>query len=82
MGDCRAMAKNREIEKWAYDVIMSLPVQFREQALIGYNKTYSEAYHKEDVVHKKENAATFAANSRLRRFRDRIKEKGYKIKGA
>ena len=56
------MAKDREIEKWAYDVIMSLPVQFREQALAGYNKTYSEAYHKEDVVHKKENAGTFAAN--------------------
>lgn len=76
------MAKDREIEKWAYDVITSLPVQFREQALAGYNKTYSEAYHKEDVVHKKENAGTFAANSRLRKFRDRIKEKGYKIKGA
>lgn len=61
-------------KKWVAQQISGLPPRFRGKAKIGYESAYLEALDAEPVEHKKENAARFAANSRLRAFVKRVNE--------
>ena len=58
--------------KWLEDQFRKLPPEHRSRAAEGYSKTYSEALEREPAEHKKENAARFEANSRLRRYVNKI----------
>ena len=58
--------------KWLEDLFRKLPTEHRSRAAEGYSKTYSEALEREPAEHKKENAARFEANSRLRKYVQRI----------
>ena len=58
--------------KWLEDLFRKLPTEHRSRAAEGYSKTYSEVLEREPAEHKKENAARFEANSRLRKYVQRI----------
>ena len=58
--------------KWLEDQFRKLPQEHRNKAAYGYSKTYSEALEREPAEHKKENAARFESNSRLRKYVQRI----------
>lgn len=54
--------------RWLSDQLAQLPLRLRERAAAGYSAAYQAAYESEPMEHKRENAARFAANSRLRLF--------------
>lgn len=51
---------------WLQQQLKRLPHRAREKAREGYEAVYKEAYDAETVHHKKENAARYEANCRLR----------------
>ena len=61
-------------QDWIKQVIFSLPIGRRDQAMQGYKAIFEAAYNDEPVDHKKMNAARKAANTRLRDFAKRIKK--------
>lgn len=58
--------------KWICEQIARLPVHLQPRAEAGYSLVYQEAHDAEPVEHKKENAARFAANTRLRKFVEKV----------
>lgn len=54
--------------KWIQEQMNRLPIQYKQKAREGYERTWQEAYDLEPVEHKKSNAARRAANIRLREF--------------
>lgn len=61
-------------KKWHSEMIASLPYKYRITAISGYADAYEAAYDSEPALHKKTNAARFAANTRLREFCAKVAE--------
>ena len=57
---------------WIKEQLSKLPVAYRTKAVKGYDAAYEEAFDAESLEHKKENRARFAANTRLRRYVERV----------
>lgn len=57
---------------WILQQITRLPPQHRNKARDGYDTVWQEAWHAEPVSHKRENKARFAANTRLRKYVERV----------
>lgn len=53
---------------WIFKTLQTLTFNERQRAIIKYVEVYREAYDKENLYYKKENAAGRAANIRLRQF--------------
>lgn len=60
------MLHHKDDKKWIDDQLKKLPGHLRAKASDSYSSVYAEAMSTEPEEHKKENAARFAANSRLR----------------
>lgn len=54
--------------RWLRAKLDSLPARYRAKAMEGYGAAYQAAYDAEPLEHKRENAARFAANTKLREF--------------
>lgn len=54
--------------KWIREQLSKLPVASQQVARDGYERVFTESYHAEPNEMRKENAARFAANTRLRQF--------------
>ena len=59
-------------KQWISEQLKRLPLRQRIAAIQGYSDAYQSAYDNEKQEHKKENAARFTANSRLRKFIDKV----------
>lgn len=57
---------------WLTRQLVRLPSHLRKTATTGYEKAWSEAWHAEPTPHKRENKARFAANTRLRKYVERV----------
>lgn len=58
-----------DIDKtWITQTLAKLEFNERQKAIIKYAKVYQEAYDKEEISYKKENAAGRTANTRLREY--------------
>lgn len=60
------MLHHKDDKKWIDEQLRKLPGHLRANAADAYSKVYLAAINDEPEEHKKENAARFAANSRLR----------------
>ena len=60
------MLHHKDDKKWIDEQLRKLPGHLRVKASDAYSFVYAEAMSAEPEEHKKENAARFAANSRLR----------------
>ena len=61
--------------QWIAEQLRLLPYSYRHKAAQGYSEAYADAYAAEPLEHKKDNRARFAANTRLRKFVQKIAEK-------
>lgn len=66
------MKHSSEDAKWIRQQLERIPPRYRQQAMDGYSDAYQAAYDAEPAEHRKENAARFAANTRLRKFIDKV----------
>lgn len=66
------MMHSSEDAKWIKQQLERIPPRYRQQAMDGYSEAYQSAYDAEPAEHRKENAARFAANTRLRKFIDKV----------
>lgn len=66
------MNHSRDDAQWIKQQLDRLPQRYRQQTVDGYSKAYQSAYDAEPAIHRKENAARFAANTRLRKFIDKV----------
>lgn len=66
------MRHSSEDAKWIRQQLERIPPRYRQQAMDGYSEAYQSAYDAEPAEHRKENAARFAANTRLRKFIDKV----------
>ena len=57
---------HKDDAKWIKDQLRKLPHHLTSKAMEAYSGVYLAAINAEPEEHKKENAARFAANSRLR----------------
>jgi len=57
---------------WLLQQMMRLPPKHRDKARIGYDTVWQQAWHAEPNPHMRENKARFAANTRLRKYVDRV----------
>ena len=57
---------HKDDAKWIKDQLRKLPNHLTSNAMEAYSGVYLAAINAEPEEHKKENAARFAANSRLR----------------
>ena len=57
---------HKDDAKWIKDQLRKLPHHLTSKAMEAYSGVYLAAINDEPAEHKKENAARFAANSRLR----------------
>lgn len=55
-------------KQWLEQQFRKLPHEHRNKAAHGYSIEYCQALEREPAEHKKENAARFESNSRLRRY--------------
>jgi hypothetical protein len=53
---------------WVSAQLMRLPVELRERVADLYEAEYQQHYNAEPVEHRKDGAARWAANTRLREF--------------
>ena len=60
------MLHHKDDKKWIDEQLRKLPGHLRSKASDAYSSVYAEAMSAEPEEHKKENAARFSANSRLR----------------
>lgn len=58
--------------EWIKDQLRRLPIELKRRAVDGYDTVWQEAWHAEPVTHKRENKARFAANTRLRKYVERV----------
>lgn len=56
--------------EWLEGVLLQLSSGHQVKACSAYSEIYIETYDAEVIEHKRENAARFAANTRLRKFRE------------
>lgn len=66
------MRHSRDDAQWIKQQLDRLPQRYRQQAVDGYSDAYQSAYDAEPAEHRKENAARFAANTRLRKYVDKM----------
>ena len=59
--------------KWLQQQLVTIPLQQRVTACLAYSKVWQEANDAEPMLHCKENAGRFAANSRLRAYIAKVK---------
>ena len=64
---------------WIAEQLAALPVNYRIRAAKGYSDAYAQAHDAEPLDHKKDNRARFAANTRLRKFVQKIVEKALQV---
>jgi len=57
---------HKDDAKWIKDQLRKLPHHLASKAMEAYSSVYLSAINAEPEEHKKENAARFSANSRLR----------------
>lgn len=62
----------RDDASWLLQQMMRLQPQYRIKARDGYDTVWQQAWHAEPVSHKRENKARFAANTRLRKYVERV----------
>ena len=60
------MLHHKDDKKWIDEQLKKLPGHLRAKAVSAYSSVYLSAINAEPEEHKKENAARFSANSRLR----------------
>lgn len=65
------MRHSRDDARWIRQQLERIPQRYRQKAVDGYSDAYQSAYDAEPIEHRKENAARFAANTRLRIFIDK-----------
>ena len=61
--------------KWVNQQLAQLPTAYRAKACAAYSKVWQEAHDAEQKLHCKENAGRFAANSRLREYVQKVKNR-------
>ena len=61
--------------KWVNQQLAQLPTAYRAKACAAYTKVWQEAHDAEQKLHCKENAGRFAANSRLREYVQKVKNR-------
>lgn len=61
--------------KWVSQQLAQLPTAYRAKACTAYSKVWREAHDAEPKLHCKENAGRFAANSRLREYVQKVKNR-------
>ena len=66
------MLHHKDDKKWIDEQLRKLPGHLRVKASDAYSGVYLAAINAEPEEHKKENAARFAANSRLRVYVDNV----------
>ena len=59
-------------QKWLEAQLNKLPPFALRRAIEGYEKVFAESYDSEPVEHKKMNKARYAANTRLRKYIEKI----------
>lgn len=59
--------------KWVQQQLVTIPLQQRVTACLAYSKVWQEGHDSEPLLHCKENAGRFAANSRLRAYIAKVK---------
>ena len=62
----------KDDEPWVIRQINQLPQKLRQRALTGYEEAFKEAFEKEPISYKKDNAARRAANTRLREYVENV----------
>lgn len=60
--------------KWIQQQLVTIPLQQRVTACLAYSKVWQQEHDAEPLMHCKENAGRFAANSRLRAYVNKVKE--------
>lgn len=66
------MRHSKDDARWIKEQLDRLPYRFRKQAEEGYSAAFAEHYDAEPSGHKKENVARRAANTRLRKYVDKV----------
>lgn len=66
------MQHSSEDARWIKQQLERIPQRYRQQAMDGYSEAYQSAHDAEPAIHRKENAARFAANTRLRKYVDKV----------
>lgn len=66
------MRHSSDDARWVKEQLESIPPRYRQQAMDGYSDAYQSAHDAEPATHRKENAARFAANTRLRKYVDKV----------
>ena len=59
-------------QKWIENQLKKLPPSALATAIKGYEKVFAESYDSEPVTYKKMNVARSAANTRLRKYVEKI----------
>lgn len=59
-------------KKWIEEQLKKLPPSALRRAIEGYEKVFTENYDSEPIEYKKMNKARFAANTRLRKYVEKI----------
>lgn len=63
----------KDDRKYYHEQLSRLPTrELQRKAADGYRAVFLEYFHAELILHKKENKARYAANTRLRVFVDKI----------
>ena len=58
--------------EWIKDQLSRLPIELKRVAVNGYDTAWQQTWHAEPTPHMRENKARFAANTRLRKYVDRV----------
>lgn len=66
------MMHSTDDARWIREQLDRLPQRYRKKAMDGYSAAYQEAHDAEPAPHRKENAARFAANTRLRKYVEKV----------
>ena len=59
-------------QPWIKQQLSLLPIENRKAAIEGYKRVFREAYDAEPIDHMKSNKARRAANTRLRKYVEKI----------
>lgn len=60
--------------KWVQQQLARIPYAHHAKVCQGYSKAWQEAHDAEPLMHCKENAGRFAANSRLRNYVKKVQD--------
>ena len=59
-------------QKWIEAQLQKLPPVALQRAIEGYEKVFAESYDSEPIEYRKMNVARYAANTRLRKYIEKI----------